>query len=292
MEQLQIHPQRQLLIKKNVNKTTMKKILLLLILIGFNKTYSQNDYATIHIYRPKMMLGSAVTHTINFNGKSICKIDNGGHLEYKTFTQTSIHFTTDGKEDIKRKDGVKFNVEKGKSYYFQITPKFGGMNIEQIQNPILEDDLKSKYFVALNDVGFDASVTNNDMPKTEWTKENLIKHWNETGISEIEGIYEVVGGIIKYEIALINDKDTYSLIYLSGANGSSWKIGDVKATLKKTASFGIFISKWYLLDKSQSKNALIAYKNSTFSVEPGESDDNDTYVKTYPTYENKVKKKD
>lgn len=269
----------------------MKKLLLLLILVGFNKTYSQNDYATIHIYRPKMMLGSAMTHTINFNGKKICKIDNGGHLEYKTFTQTSIHFTTDGKEDIKRKDGIKFNVEKGKLYYFQITPKFGGMNIEQIQNPILENDLKEKYFVALNDVGYDTNATNNVISKTEWSKENLIKHWNEIGISEIEGIYEVVGGKVKYELALINDNETYSLIYLSGASGSSWHAGDIKGTLKKTASFGMFMSKWYLLNKSQSNDVLITFKDSTFSVVSGENDANDTYVKTYPTYESKIKKK-
>ncbi|WP_035669402.1 hypothetical protein [Flavobacterium sp. 83] len=270
----------------------MKKFLIFLVLIGLNKSYSQNDYATINIYRPKMMLGSAITHTINLNGKKVCKMDNGGHLEYKMFTQANVYITIDGKEDIERKDGVKISVEKGKIYNIKIYPKFGKMGIEQIGNPIEKEDLKSKYYISLNDIGFDGNATNNEMPKTEWTKENLIKHWNENGISEIEGIYEVVGGKIKYELAVIKNNGTYSLIYLSGANGSSWNTGDIKATLKKTASFGMFMSNWYLLNKLQSKDVLITFKDSTFSVVSGESNDNDTYVKTYPTYESKVKKKE
>ena len=54
----------------------------------------------------------------------------------------------------------------------------------------------------------------------------------------------------------------------------------------------MLISKWSLLNKSQSKDVLLSFKDSTFSVASGENDGNDTYVKTYPTYESKVKKKE
>lgn len=266
----------------------MKNIAFLFILFGLTQLYSQNDYAVINIYRPKMMLGSAVTHTINFNGKKVCDIDNGGHLEYKAFTLTNVHITMDKKEDVKRKDGLKISLEKGKVYNFKLTPVFGKMKIEQIQDPIPNDDLKSKYFVSLNDIGFDNNSSN--VSDSNWTKDKLIEQWKNKGITEIEGIYEVVGGNIQYELAVLKENDNYTVIYLAGANGSSWKMGDIKATLKKSASFGVFKAKWILLNKSHSKDVLLTFKDSAFSA-PSEIDDTSvSYIKTFPNYESNIKK--
>ncbi|WP_423740506.1 hypothetical protein V8245_05160 [Flavobacterium columnare] len=169
---------------------------MLIVLFGLTKLYAQNDYAVINIYRPKMMLGSAVTHKINFNGKKVCDIDNGGHLEYKAFALTNVHITMDGKEDVKRKDGLKISLEKGKVYNFKLTPVFGKMKIEQIKDIISKEELKSKYFVSLNDIGID----NNSAIASDsnWNKEKLIEYWKSNGVSELEGIYEVVGGNIQY----------------------------------------------------------------------------------------------
>ncbi len=268
----------------------MKKIILLFILLGLTKLYSQNDYAVINIYRPKMMLGSAVTHKINFNGKQVCEIDNGGHLEYKAFALTNVHITMDGKEDVKRKDGLKISLEKGKVYNFRLTPVFGKMKIEQIQDTISKEELKSKYFVSLNDIGIDNN--SNIKSDSNWTKDKLIEHWKNNGISELEGVYEVVGGSIQYELAVIKQNDEYTIIYLAGANGSAWKVGDIKATLKKSASFGVFKTKWIMLNKSQNKDVLIIFKDSSFSA-PSETDDtNINYLKTFPNYESNIKKKE
>ena len=63
----------------------VKKTFLLILLTFISKSFSQNNYVTIHVYRPKMMLGSAVTHRVNINGKEICELDNGGHLDYKPY---------------------------------------------------------------------------------------------------------------------------------------------------------------------------------------------------------------
>lgn len=268
----------------------MKKIIVLIVLFGLTKLYAQNDYAVINIYRPKMMLGSAVTHKINFNGKKVCDIDNGGHLEYKAFALTNVHITMDGKEDVKRKDGLKISLEKGKVYNFKLTPVFGKMKIEQIKDTISKEELKSKYFVSLNDIGID----NNSAIASDsnWNKEKLIEYWKSNGVSELEGIYEVVGGNIQYELAVIKQNDEYTIIYLAGANGSAWKVGDIKATLKKSASFGVFKTKWIMLNKSQNKDVLITFKDSSFSA-PSETDDtNVSYIKTFPNYESNIKKKE
>lgn len=268
----------------------MKRTTLLLILLGLTKLYSQNDYAVINIYRPKMMLGSAVTHKINFNGKKVSDIDNGGHLEYKAFALTNVHITMDGKEDVKRKDGLKISLEKGKVYNFKLTPVFGKIKIEQIKDTISKEELKSKYFVSLNDIGIDNNST--IASDSNWTKEKLIQHWKNNGISELEGVYEVVGGSIQYELAVIYQNDEFTIIYLAGANGSSWKVGDIKATLKKSASFGVFKTKWIMLNKSQNKDVLITFKDSSFSA-PSETDDiNISYIKTFPNYESNIKKKE
>lgn len=269
----------------------MKKLTLIIILLGLTNLYSQNDYAVINIYRPKMMLGSAITHKINLNGKKVCEIDNGGHLEYKAFTLTNVHITMDGKEDLKRKDGVKLTLEKGMIYNFKITPVFGKMKIEQIKDSISQKELKSKYYVELSDIGLDVT-DNSEKPDTNWTKESLIEHWKTMGISELEGVYEVVGGNVQYEVAVVEKDNAYSIIYLAGANGSSWKVGDVKATLKKSASFGVFKAKWFMLNKSHSKDILITIKDSSFNA-PSEIDETElSYLMTFPTYESNIKRKE
>ena len=123
-------------------------------------------------------------------------------------------------------------------------------------------------------------------------KDKLIEYWTKNGISDLEGVYEVVGGNIQYELAVINQNGDYTIIYLAGANGSAWKVGDIKATLKKSASFGVFKAKWAMLNKSQNKDVLITFKNSSFSA-PSETDDSSvSYIKTFPTYESKIKKKE
>ena len=266
----------------------MKKIYLLIIL-ATNFIFSQNDYATIHIYRPKMMYGSMVSDHIHINGLKICELKSGGHLEYKVFTEMnftiSVYGTALGTESDKLTQ-LTLNAQKGNQYYFKIFPKFGRIGIEQISEPISNGDLKEKNYISLNDAGFTENNVIYNHPKTEWNKDKLIEHWKKNGISEIEGIFEKVGTVLEYELALIKEKNEYFLIYLDGANGTSWKTGDVKAVLQKTASFGIFKAKWYMLNKTQNKDIIINFKNnSTMSIIPENGKDDDIYFKTYPTYD-------
>ena len=91
---------------------------------------------------------------------------------------------------------------------------------------------------------------------------------------------------------MVSQNDELTIIYLAGANGSAWKSGDIKATLKKSASFGVFKSKWIMLNKSQNKDVLITFKDSSFSA-PSETDEtNVNYIKTFPNYESNIKKKE
>ena len=69
------------------------------------------------------------------------------------------------------------------------------------------------------------------------------------------GIYE---GIDQqgYRLACIKENNDYSLIFLGVKNNNGrWKVGDVKAELRPSASSGLFKATWYMADKSKNEDA-------------------------------------
>lgn len=264
----------------------MKKIYFFLISFFIsNFIFAQNDYATIYIYRPSTMVGSMVTDHIYFNSKKICELKNGGYLEYKVFTENtiviSVYGTALGTESDKLSQ-MSLNVEKGKNYYFKIFPKMGKIGIEQISEPIKDKKLNDKRFVSLTDIG---TIYEKEKPDTEWTKEKLISHWEQNGISDIEGIYERISAQIEYKLAVLKENSNYKVIYLAGARGTGWREGDIKAELQKTAQFGIFKSGWYMLNKAYNKDVIITFKNATMETISETGSGQDIYLKMYPTYD-------
>ena len=247
--------------------------------------FAQNDFATINIYRTKAFtIGCGDCVKILLNDVYLTPIDNGGQLELKIFNIKPTKLTvTDGKT---YREDVSLSLKKGEIYYFNVaarTPRALGFRLEQENEPITKK-LNSDRFIALTDVGvLDNNISRK--PDTNWTKEKLKKHWTENGSESIEGIYEKVGTSLEYELAVLKEYNGFKIIYLSGASGTNWNEGDIKATLIKTAQFGIFKADWFMLNKSYNKDIIITFEKATMQCLSENGIDKDIYLKIYPTYD-------
>lgn len=248
-----------------------------------NLAFSQNEYATINIYRPKAMMGSAVSVDVLINGIQVFKLPSGGHLVYKVYNLKPTIITI-------KSAGIasaQISPEQNGNYYFSTSPEWSGFTLEQMSVPVESKKLKKKKYKELTDIGFQQNALVYNHPKTEWTKSKLIEHWNSNGISKIEGIYERVGVNFEYNLAVLKENNEYTLIYLSGVAHSSWEEGDLKAKMQKTAQFGLFKAKWYMFNKSENKDIILTFKDATMScISETANLTNDLYIKIYPTYDN------
>ncbi|MFK7059728.1 serine protease [Flavobacterium oreochromis] len=257
-----------------------------LILICLN-AFAQNDYATINIYSPKAFSKSLWNFNIFVNGNKIGALKNGGHIEYKSFSK-NLEISVAGVPPFLVSDvlvQLNLNVEKNVVYYFQLE-FVGGARLEKLFEPISIKKLKKENYISASENDFSKNAFVNNHPTTNWDYESLIDHWAKNGISDIEGIYERVSAEIEYKLAVLKENNEYKIIYLAGANGTGWKKGDIKATLRKTAQFGIFKSNWYMLNKETNKDLNIIFENASMKT-LSESGDNsqDLYLKMYPTYD-------
>lgn len=265
----------------------MNRLFTFLCFLFCLNSFAQNDYATIYVYRPSITLGFRANDQLYFNNKKVCVLKNGGCLEYKVYTENniiiSVHDGTAIGTQSDRLSQFSLKVSRGKTYYFKTYPKFGKIQIEQLTEPINKNKLNQKEFISLNDIG---TIYENPISDTDWTYNKLIEHWTKDGISDIEGIYERVSSQIEYRLAVLKEKNEYKIIYLAGAKGTDWKEGDIKATLRKTAQFGIFKSNWIMLNKTYNKDINVIFETASMKT-LSEAGDNsqDLYLKMYPTYD-------
>lgn len=102
----------------------------------------------------------------------------------------------------------------------------------------------------------------------------------------IVGIYEPFGKS-DYKLGCIKDGQTYKLVYLgSGTYRSWWKVGDVKAILRPSATTGVFKADWYMSNKTVYSDTYIFFDGKTMrSVINHKDVDNKEsgYLKMYPT---------
>lgn len=263
----------------------MRKLTSLLLFFCSLTIFAQNDFATINIYRTKAFtIGCGDCVKILLNDVYLTPVDNGGHLELKIFNIKPTKLTiTDGKT---YREDINLNLRKGQLYYFRVkarTPRSLGFKLEQETKPITKK-LNSDRFIALTDVGIlDNNVSRK--PDTDWTKAKLKEHWTKNGSEDIEGIYEKVGTSLEYELAVLKENNGYKIIYLSGASGTNWNEGDIKAVLIKTAQFGIFKADWFMLNKSYNKDIILTFDKATMSCLSENGRDKDVYLKIYPTYD-------
>jgi S1-C subfamily serine protease len=267
----------------------MKSIFLLLSVLSINLSFTQNDYATIYISRPKVFTIASQDVKIEINDQVICNLSNGSALEYKVFNIGQIKII--GSCDVMNyKGSTNINVQKNKIYYINLKarwPRLQGFDFEVSDESIMKK-IPNKNLIKLSDIGI-LNSTEIEKSDTDWTYDNLIEHWTKDGISDIEGIYERVSSQIEYRLAVLKEKNEYKIIYLAGARGTGWKEGDIKATLRKTAQFGIFKSNWFMLNKAYNKDINVIFESASMKT-LSEAGDNsqDLYLKMYPTYDNDV----
>ena len=126
-------------------------------------------------------------------------------------------------------------------------------------------------------------------PKTSWTEISLKEQWDKNGFSPIEGIYENTVQSTetpKYKLALKKEGNGYCLIYLTGADYSTWKTGDIKAYLTETATPLLLKVKWYMGNKAPDENLYITFEQGSMKViwtDKRESNPEQFYLKLYPT---------
>lgn len=169
-------------------------IIFISFIMTYTSSYSQDDFATVNIYRPKMLVGSGARHHFIINGDKICSLKSGGHLEYKVFNSDSLTIGvyaaalgTKGK--IKK---YHVNLEKGKKYYFKTRPKFNSVFMEEIESPVLEKKLNYRFVVKHTDKK--ESIILNTKPNN---KELISKESNADKLRELKKLFDE--GIITQE---------------------------------------------------------------------------------------------
>lgn len=268
----------------------MNRLFTFLCFLFCLNSFAQNDYATIYIYRPSAFTIGSQDVRIQINDIPICNLKNGSALEYKVFNVKTIKISVT--DQANSTNYTQVSLQKDNTYYFNIKarlPRALGFKLENLDKPLKEGKIDKKDFITLTDVGVLDNVAQREKSDTDWTYDNLIEHWTKDGISDIEGIYERVSAQIEYRLAVLKEKNEYKIIYLAGARGTGWKEGDIKATLRKTAQFGIFKSNWFMLNKAYNKDINVIFETASMKA-LSEAGDNsqDLYLKMYPTYDNDV----
>lgn len=169
------------------------------------------------------------------------------------------------------------NVKTGESYYN--TYVFDGAIPPGLTDFSLED---AGSYSGCSGYKFRNYTLNNpdNHPKTglsEYTLKQKVDEHNDG----IVGIYEPFDKS-DYKLGCIKDGAIYKLVYLgSGTYRSWWKIGDVKAVLRQSATNGVFKADWYMADKGLNSEGYVFFDGKTMkTVVEG---DETSYLKMYPT---------
>lgn len=127
-------------------------------------------------------------------------------------------------------------------------------------------------------------VINNpdNSPTTDWNKVSLKEEWKTREMDYNEGLYEFTTLNNRVlEVGLIKNDEGYNIIYLDGAKSNKWDVGDIKATLTRTAIPNMYKTVLYLDNKVVNKGAFTTFKSGLMKMI---GDSEYTFIKTYPTW--------
>ena len=175
---------------------------------------------------------------------------------------------------VTRADGIRLNHAKQIQKSFQFTLYF---------SPI-PSDCNLIDLVSEDDSGF----TFRKIGLSETKAQTAGTYWNEYYVKQnIDSNNDGICGIYEgtdtrgYKLGCVKHKGEYNLIYLGcRTSAPHWRVGDVKAVLRPSATEGLFMANWYMLDKSIS-NTLIFFDG--ISMESNINGDRILYIKMYPT---------
>ncbi len=270
----------------------MKKTLLLvlLLLVGCttvqhipkpNSNFLQDNKVRIKLTRSGEFQGSVIKLRIYDNGTLVGDIGINGILEWDR-DSGPITITRDWSSyrGTASNNSVTFSTKRGNIYNVKmmwfgfvqspkVTPASGLGITNSTEDSVIEDVV------------------------TGYNLDKIKKEWSQSGIEEIEGIYERMVGnnVPKYTLAIKRVTNTeYNGIFISDGNkitGSLWSEGQIKAKLMKTATPNVFKVKWYMSDKSVNENLYIKFETGFMKVF-WPDDTQDMYLKLFPTSDSSI----
>ena len=178
------------------------------------------------------------------------------------------------------------NVKKNEKYYY--TMVFAGRIPPGVTNFNLVD--RGDYNGS-HGYGFQNYTLNNPrVDATSWTESSIKKYCDDNN-DGICGIYEASGASgNEYKLGCIKINGDYTLIYIgSKTHMSWWKIGDIKAVLKPSATNGVFKADWYMVDKQINSDVYVFFDGTSMKtiieyddtyIDSGTSES--FYLKMYP----------
>lgn len=271
----------------NISGSTFKLPILFLNiwLITSQSLYSQtSEYSIINILRPKAYCGVANTMIVYLNGIEVCKLQNGGRLEYKIYSEGSVRIDISNATNFGNlhADPITFTVVRNMSYYFAVGYSCVGTGDIELQQLSVNDDQEINIDKFNEDKLVELSENLNypinkyirslAFEKTNWSELTLKSHWKQNGIDNIEGIYEGIsssGDGTKYKFGVIKDEDSYKIIYLSGKNtlnSNLWEEGQIKAILFKTATPYLFTARWLMQNNNINTDLYVSFDQMKMSV--------------------------
>lgn len=124
------------------------------------------------------------------------------------------------------------------------------------------------------------TINNPAKGATKFTSEEIIKAAiDATPNDPFVGIYEGFGGN-RYKLACLKDDEGYALLYISDKEKLPWwKIGDIKAILKTSATPGFFKADWIMTNKTYNDNVYVIFDKGTMKTVI--DSDEEGYLKMY-----------
>jgi S1-C subfamily serine protease len=169
------------------------------------------------------------------------------------------------------------NAKTGESYYYTLI--FKGAIPPGATDFSLKDEGS---YSGCRGWSFSNYTLNNpdNHPKT-YLSETTLKQKVDEQNDGIVGIYEPYDKS-GYKLGCVKDGQNYKLVYLSSGKPKSWwKIGDVKAILRTSATSGVFKADWYMGDKTLNSDTYVTFDGTSMKSIVAGSEAG--YLKMYPT---------
>ena len=119
-----------------------------------------------------------------------------------------------------------------------------------------------------------------NVPMTSYNCDNI----KEKILNQNDGITGIYEGLTdnKYNLGCIKENGVYKLIFLGcEMNMPHWRVGEVKAILRPTATKNIFKAEWYMGNKTKDNSTLVTFTIGRMNTVINGKED--VYLKMYPT---------
>ncbi len=183
------------------------------------------------------------------------------------------------------------NVKAGQKYYYTMvfngTIPPGVTTFSIVDRGVPQLTLSGTY---TNSHGYGFSnykLNNPSQGATSWTETSIRQNADENN-DGICGIYETTQGA-GYKLGCVKENGEYTLIYLGSSTKMSWwQAGDIKATLRNSATAGFYKAEWLMANKTLNNDCYVVFDGGSMktSVKTDTGTEESFYLKMYPASSN------